>query len=341
MNIDLVVPYVDSSDKNWQELFNKYNPNAGEQIEEVNAANRFRGQGDFFRFFFRGLAANLPWIRKIHLLVQSKSQVPDWLDVNKVHVVLHKEFIPEEYLPTFNSCTIEMFLWNIPGLAEKFLYLNDDMFIIKQTLKTDFFIDDKVRENFVTTPIGGIFGSHCTNAFKTIYNNDNFIRPDHEAKPYYKSVVKECYFKFEKMIKNSITQFRDAKNYNCYLYSLYQKKKELVIKSDIIFKYLKYYDKNILDKADTVCINDADVNRSIYDNSLLIDYFIKKYPNKSRYELNNNLKFETYDLNNNANSEKENTLNLFVGASTDKYEQKPEKAKNNTNNTLDDYSYFF
>ena len=115
ISVDLVVPYVDSSDLNWQKLFNEYNPHVNE--EGVDAANRFRGQGSFFKYFFRCVDKNLFWINKIHLLVQSESQVPYWINRDKVHVVFHKDFIPEEYLPTFNSTTIEMFLWNIPGLS--------------------------------------------------------------------------------------------------------------------------------------------------------------------------------------------------------------------------------
>lgn len=72
--IDLVVPYVDASDKNWQAEFLKYN--AKKTSEAVNAKNRFRGQGDFFRYFFRSVAKNMPWINNVFLLVMSKSQVP-------------------------------------------------------------------------------------------------------------------------------------------------------------------------------------------------------------------------------------------------------------------------
>ena len=41
-----------------------------------------------------------------------------------------KQFIPNNFLPTFNSCTIEMFIGNIKGLSEYFIYGNDDMFFV-------------------------------------------------------------------------------------------------------------------------------------------------------------------------------------------------------------------
>ena len=83
--IDIVVPYVDSLDTNWQKLFEEYNPKT--VSEGVNAKNRFRGQGDFFKYFFRGIDKYMPWVRKVHLVVQSESQVPTWINKDKVHNV--------------------------------------------------------------------------------------------------------------------------------------------------------------------------------------------------------------------------------------------------------------
>ena len=50
---------------------------------------------------------------------------------------------PEEYLPTFNSHTIEMNLHRIKGLSEQFVYFNDDMFINKPMKPRDFFVHGK------------------------------------------------------------------------------------------------------------------------------------------------------------------------------------------------------
>ena len=299
---DLVVPYVDSQDKSWQELFNKYNPIKNIEVESVNAKNRFRGQGDFFRFFFRCVARNMPWIRKIHLIVQSDSQVPSWLDRDKICVVHHEDFIPKEYLPTFNSCTIEMFLWNIPNLSERFIYANDDFFCLKETSINDFFDGVGVKQNFKTDrdsllKADSMFAHHCFNCFDLIFDeNDKFIRPDHEFKPDLRSIVKECFDKYKNRILKSISQFREDKNINCFVYSLYQVKKNLTKSSNLIFYYLGTYDKNKLDRSDIVCINDHNTNGSIYDDSSLIDYFCNKYSGKSIYELNNNAIFENRHL---------------------------------------------
>ena len=48
----------------------------------------------------------------------------------KINLVSHKDYIPEQFLPTFNSVVIEYYLHKIPGLSEHFVYFNDDFYII-------------------------------------------------------------------------------------------------------------------------------------------------------------------------------------------------------------------
>ena len=43
------------------------------------------------------------------------------------HTVLFRGY--EQYLPTFNSLAIATMLWRIPGLSDRFLYFNDDVFL--------------------------------------------------------------------------------------------------------------------------------------------------------------------------------------------------------------------
>src|SRR5699024_2272679 len=66
-----------------------------------------------------------------------------WLDVNhpKLNIVKHEDFIPEEYLPTFSARPIELNLHRIEGLAEQFVYFNDDMFMLDFLKKDDFFFN--------------------------------------------------------------------------------------------------------------------------------------------------------------------------------------------------------
>ena len=57
----------------------------------------------------------------------------------KLKLVTHKEFIPKEYLPTYNSAAIELNLHRIEGSSENYLYFNDDMYLIRDSRPSDFY----------------------------------------------------------------------------------------------------------------------------------------------------------------------------------------------------------
>ena len=296
---DLVVPYVDSTDENWQKLFNEYNPIKDKQVEAVNAENRFRGQGEFFRFFFRGLEKNMPWLHRVHLIVQSESQVPYWLDKSKVHIVLHKDFIPEEYLPTFNSTTIEMFLWNIPGLADKFIYANDDMFTVKPLAITNFFTaDNKIA--LKTNPFNidldklSMYGHHIVNGCKLIFGEGAArIEPNHTLRAYDKHLMKKCFLENEEVIRASISKFRTEYNFNVYLFDYYQIKEGITTVTGVPKAeacYLRHNQesliKNKLSKNDfyILCVQDVNSKDSVYNSSTLTTWFERRLNKLGYYE---------------------------------------------------------
>lgn len=81
----------------------------------------------------------MPWIRNLYLIVSNKEQVPAWVNQENVKIVLHEDIIPARFLPTFNSTAIEMFIWKIPGLAEHFIYGNDDIYPMWPSEPDDWF----------------------------------------------------------------------------------------------------------------------------------------------------------------------------------------------------------
>lgn len=81
-----------------------------------------------------------PFIRNIYLVTDG--QTPAWLDTSApgIQVVDHKEiFSDPTALPVFNSHAIETQLHHIPGLSERYLYLNDDFFFARPTTAGQFF----------------------------------------------------------------------------------------------------------------------------------------------------------------------------------------------------------
>ena len=147
--IDIVVSYVDQSDPEWFASYSEWKAKElgdGAQDEGNRQAfdpARFR-DWDNFRYWFRGVERNCPWVNNVFLVVASESQVPKWLDRSnpKLKVVTHDEFIPKELLPTFSILPIEMFYYRIDGLSDTFVTCNDDFFFLNPTPSDRFFGDD-------------------------------------------------------------------------------------------------------------------------------------------------------------------------------------------------------
>ena len=137
--IDFVIIWVDGNDPLWQKEKAQYDEN---KITVANSEVRYR-DWDNLQYWFRGVEKFAPWVNKIHFVTWG--HIPSWLDTTnpKLNIVNHKDYIPEKYLPTFSSHTIELNLHRIEGLAEQFVYFNDDTFITAPVKPEDFFKDGK------------------------------------------------------------------------------------------------------------------------------------------------------------------------------------------------------
>lgn len=140
-NIDFVILWVDGNDPEWQRKKQLY-INSGDMSvssEDANANCRYHGDEELLRFWFRGVEENASWVHKIYFI--SAGQVPTWLERkhHKLEIVNHEDFIPKEYLPTFNSHTIQLNLHRISSLSEHFVLFDDDMFLIRKHSPEDYF----------------------------------------------------------------------------------------------------------------------------------------------------------------------------------------------------------
>ncbi|MEU0810001.1 stealth family protein [Streptomyces sp. NPDC005970] len=135
--VDVVYTWVDGQDPAW--LRRRAEAAGTAYHEEAANAARFISR-DELRYSLRSLHQNAPWIRKVFLVTDD--QIPSWLnlDAPALRVVSHKEiFADPSVLPTFNSHAIESQLHRIGGLAEHFLYFNDDVFLGRPVTPQDFF----------------------------------------------------------------------------------------------------------------------------------------------------------------------------------------------------------
>lgn len=145
--IDFVIPWVDGNDIEWRAERRKYDNSEGD-----NREIRYR-DWENLRYWFRGVEKYAPWVHKIFFVTWG--HVPVWLETSnsKLEIIKHEDFMPREYLPTFNSNAIELNLHRIPDLSEQFVYFNDDVFVWNYVKETDFFKKSKPCDSAIMSPI--------------------------------------------------------------------------------------------------------------------------------------------------------------------------------------------
>jgi glycosyltransferase involved in cell wall biosynthesis len=153
--VDVVYTWVDDTDPAWRERRDNVRRRLDMPVDDADSGDvRFRNR-DELRYSLRSLAMFAPWVRNIYLVTDD--QTPDWLDTDQpgIEVVSHRDMFPDQsWLPTFNSHAIESQLHRIDGLAEHFLYLNDDVFIGRPLGASSFFLSNGVAKLFRSpTPV--------------------------------------------------------------------------------------------------------------------------------------------------------------------------------------------
>lgn len=113
---------------------------------------RFDDKGEL-KYSLRSIEKYASWIR--HIFIVTNGQIPHWLDLenDKLTIVTHEELTVDEILPTFSSVVIETFLHKIPNLSERFIYLNDDIFIGCEIFPDDFYLKSTGVNIFLGWPI--------------------------------------------------------------------------------------------------------------------------------------------------------------------------------------------
>lgn len=256
-DIDIVVTWVDMEDPAWKKEFLQYSGKTGIEDNGITDA-RFRDYG-FLKYWFRGIENFAPWIRKIHFV--TSGQHPEWLnDKNpKLNLVDHKDFIPHEFLPTYNSVVIERYMHKIPDLAEKFIYFNDDFYMLRPIPIERFFVDGlpcdiavfqynpswsqwyktlknnirlinrhfnkaEVLKNFYDKWFSPEYGSKGRiNRLLKWYPKFITLRVHHNAQPYLKSTFKEVWeAEKDELYRTSSNRFRDSSDYSPELFRTWQ-----------------------------------------------------------------------------------------------------------------------
>lgn len=295
--IDYVLPYVDCGDPVWRGQYKQIGFIS--QMDE----SRFR-PFDTLRYAFRSVAVNLPWIDRIVLIVSTDSQVPQWVNRDHVRVVTHKEFMPQKHLPTFNSSAIESYMWQIDGLSDRFVYANDDFFVLKPLDESAFFDGDKPRLSFYVSDfaVQNLFRRCCRNGMDMaadaagVARTDErvLLKPQHCQKGINTAQMREVGQKIAPLIDATITAERHWFNFTGYIYQYYAyytgEYSAFTVPHDYIrinndyepiISAIKNKNKSLL------CINDAgelDAEHYLQAVKDITAVFADLFPKESKYE---------------------------------------------------------
>lgn len=257
-SIDFVIPWVNGNDPVWADEFNKYSPKKKNISVDIRK-ERYRDNG-LLRYWFRGIEKNTPWVRKIFFV--TSGQKPEWLNLDnkKLCWIKHENYIPREYLPTFSSRVIHIYLHKIKDLSENFVLFDDDMYILNPVKANYFFENNLPKDYALLRPIKiPDFYSHIVinnmieinkhfNKYKTIKSNftkyfncryspryyvpayyisrENFFPGfyyKHFAQPFLKTTFKEVWMHCREALEaTSCNRFRTIADVTSYLFRYWQ-----------------------------------------------------------------------------------------------------------------------
>jgi hypothetical protein len=310
-DIDLVYLWVDGSDEKWLARKNVF---LGVVDFGTQSNNKGRyASNDELKFSLRSAEKYVPWVRKIFIVTDH--QIPDWLNVKnpKIQIIDHREILPPEALPCYNSVVIEYFLYKIPDLSEHFLYANDDM-LFNAELRPDFFFDAAddypimrlKRKPFAkwAYKLEKLLKKELSVYKQTLVNAANLVgkkyhkyysgKPHHSIDAYLRSdyqAVIESVFKedIKPCTTNHLRSKHDIQRIIFLLYALaighghlkFVDKTESCVVRLQRKNYGKYFDKY---HPKLICVNDSE-RVTDNDRTRMKNYLSNLFPQKSSFEL--------------------------------------------------------
>ena len=263
--IDAVVLWVDGSDEKHLSKIVPYLEDKN-SIKTPKFRNRFIEINEI-QYTIDSLLKYAPYLRNIFLITDE--QIPAFLEkeknenkYSKISIVDHTVIFSgyEEYLPTFNSRSIETFMFRIPNLAEHFIYLNDDFFIIDKTQPSDFFKNGfpvlrgkwiDFDENKLIKKIKKINLGHKTSQQKgaKLAGAKKYYNFKHTPHPFRKSTFEECFKNNKEVFLNNI-QYKFRNNEQFLVQSLINhieiENKTCVLKDNLQLIYFRTFKKPLI-----------------------------------------------------------------------------------------------
>lgn len=138
--IDIVITWVENTPKLQKEREEWLNKGGYSRPSDARYTDN-----EEMKYLLRSIEKHFPNYRYIYIIMKDE-QFPKYLkpelknNKTRLKIIKHSDIIPKEYLPTFNSRAIEMYLHHIKGLSEYYIYANDDFIFTKDTDRS-YYID--------------------------------------------------------------------------------------------------------------------------------------------------------------------------------------------------------
>lgn len=141
-DVDVVFTWVNSDDPDWQKMYAEYKPDFN---SDATSTSRFLSR-DELKYALRSWEKYGNFIRKIFIV--SNCAPPSWLNLDnpRVEWIWHEQIMPKDVLPTFSSHAIETSLFRIPGLANHFIYSNDDFLLVRPLTIDNFYYHNGIAK---------------------------------------------------------------------------------------------------------------------------------------------------------------------------------------------------
>lgn len=219
--IDVVYTWVDGEDPKWRKKYDAAKKQLDPNFVSSNSASRYTSR-DELKYSLRGIAMYAPWVRRVYIVTDD--QTPAWLkESDRLKVVSHRKiFKNKSGLPVFNSHAIESQMHNIPGLAEHYIYFNDDISITSHASPSMFFNEAGLAKVFPSRALFGVGGQMSPGSIPSIAGSNDAkllarkfgVKPTHKfghaPVPQIRSVAKEVEQTFPEDFKNtSASRFRN------------------------------------------------------------------------------------------------------------------------------------
>ena len=307
--IDAVITWVDGSEPN-------YKLKLEENLKNKKIINRQYTQANEIDFCVASIIKFAPFIRKIFIVTDKQkpkfSRIRHMVSLEKIEIIDHEEIFRDnlDCMPSFNIRSIDALLFKIKNLSDKFIYFNDDMFLIKETTKEDWFKDNKAvltgswaktyNKQLIKTishkiknllNIRPSFNAAQSKAANIVGFHNKYFKSFHCGRPQIKSVIKDFYDKNPQRLTNQIRyKFRDGRQYipyslcwhllikeNLYIESSTNKLVEINKSRNLSAKKLEKILKSIDSKAEVKFLNIQDLNMAEPETQQVFqNWFIKK-----------------------------------------------------------------